>query len=320
MPAHVVPSSYLVIDDIHVKFERETGYVDALDVFSILTNTVSAAHRLTSSKFKPFADGVKRVRWDAMSGGHGRLAVRHDVMSKVLLTMKGGKTTAAKKAAEAIAERFIDFNTDEQQVADKPQDRTSKCATNETDQSPDAFIYGLFSEVHNRIMYTGRTLSPEERMKQHGFASSKCRLVRQAFQEHGSANFSMRIIISCSLDDAKRNESMWIIKNNTMYPGGYNLVHGSNAGHVGNDCETISTGCTSSFTFDDSHHERRVVFRACSDLQLEMMGEAKSLLDDQKTKSKRLVDNEVLEDKIKRAKGLGDEELVNELRKRFLGA
>lgn len=261
-----------------------------------------------------------------MSGGHGRLAVRHDVMSKVLLTMKGGKTTAAKKAAEAIAERFIDFNTDEQQVADKPQDRTSKCATNETDQSPDAFIYGLFSEVHNRIMYTGRTLSPEERMKQHGYKSNKCRLVRQAFQEHGSANFSMRILMLCSLEDAKKNESLWIVKNKTMYPEGYNLVHGSTAGHIESDCEIMPSEFTTSFKFNDCDHERRVLTRACSDLHLDMMRETTADYngDDsvhyQSVKSKRLVETEVLEDKIKRAKRLGDEELVTELKKKFFKA
>lgn len=327
----VVSSSYLPIEGTCVRFEEATGYVDALDVFFMLTKTTSASYRLTASKFKPGSEGIKKVRWDVMGSGRGRTAVRHDIMSKALLLMKGDKTTAAKKLARSISERFFGLDTHEPPSPDPRTVQPPKPYATARDQSTNVFIYGLFSNVHNRIMYTGRTLSPEERMKQHGYKSSKCRLVRQAFHEHGSATFSMRILMLCSLDDAKRNESMWIIKNKTMFPGGYNLAHGSTAGHVNNGCETISIDFASNFTFKDTDHERRVVTEACSDLHLEINREtnglieyqkqhAKSLLDDQSAKSKRLVDNEVLEDKIKRAKGLGNHDLTRELEKRFLDA
>jgi hypothetical protein len=130
----------------------------------------------------------------------------------------------------------------------------------------------------------------------------------------------------CSLEDAKKNESLWILKNKTMYPGGYNLVHGSTAGNVESDCAKLSSEFTTSLKFNDYDHERRVFTWVCSDLHLEMTGDRTAGYngDDsvnwQSVKSKRLVENEVLDDKIKRAKLLGDEELVTELKKKFLEA
>eukprot|EP00966_Prymnesium_polylepis_P067679 1572177-Prymnesium_polylepis.1 len=44
-------------------------------------------------------------------------------------------------------------------------------------------------------------------------------------------------------EDAAANESAWIIKNETMYPEGYNLVHGSVAGEEHED-----SGIVPSFT------------------------------------------------------------------------
>ena len=125
-----------------------------------------------------------------MGSGRGRTAVRHDIMSKALLLMKGDKTTAARKLARSISERFFGLDTHEPPSPDPRTVQPPKPYATARDQSTKVFIYGLFSNVHNRIMYTGRTLSPEERMKQHGYKSSKCRLVRQAFHEHGSATFS----------------------------------------------------------------------------------------------------------------------------------
>ena len=94
-------------------------------------------------------------------------------------------------------------------------------------------IYKLTYLPENRAVYTGRTKDPERRLVQHGSASCKCRLVRDAMRHYGRSKFKIEPIMRCNASDADANESHYIMANKTMYPEGYNLRHGSKAGCVG---------------------------------------------------------------------------------------
>tara|TARA_B100000575_G_C23058964_1_gene609678 strand:- start:29 stop:766 length:738 start_codon:yes stop_codon:yes gene_type:complete len=91
-------------------------------------------------------------------------------------------------------------------------------------------VYTLVFLPTGARVYTGRTKDPERRLSQHAARNSKCRLVRNAFRKYGRKNFSLEVILRCRASDADANESYYIIRNNTLYPNGYNLRHGSTAG------------------------------------------------------------------------------------------
>ena len=91
-------------------------------------------------------------------------------------------------------------------------------------------IYKIIYIPENRAVYTGRTKDPARRLAQHASATSKCRLVRNAMRRQGRRNYTIEPIMWCAQEDADANESFWIIENQTMYPKGYNLRHGSAAG------------------------------------------------------------------------------------------
>jgi hypothetical protein len=91
-------------------------------------------------------------------------------------------------------------------------------------------IYALVFLPTAKRVYTGRTKDPDRRLNQHASRGSKCRLVRNAFRKHGRKSFALEPILRCRAADADANESYWIIQNQTLYPNGYNLRHGSKAG------------------------------------------------------------------------------------------
>jgi hypothetical protein len=49
-------------------------------------------------------------------------------------------------------------------------------------------------------------------------------------RRYGHRKFTIEPIMRCRPGDADANESFYIMANNTMYPNGYNLRHGSMAG------------------------------------------------------------------------------------------
>ena len=91
-------------------------------------------------------------------------------------------------------------------------------------------IYKIIYLPENRAVYTGRTKNTERRMQQHASLMSGCRLLRDAIRRHGRSKFAIEPIMRCMATDADTNESYYIMANNTMYPNGYNLRHGSQAG------------------------------------------------------------------------------------------
>ena len=91
-------------------------------------------------------------------------------------------------------------------------------------------IFKLVYKPETRAVYTGKTSNIHRRFKEHASRSSQCRLVRNAIRRHGIKQFAIEPIVMCHPADADANEAYYIMANNTMYPNGYNLRHGSGVG------------------------------------------------------------------------------------------
>ena len=116
-----------------------------------------------------------------------------------------------------------------------------------TTSSSTTVVYALVFIPENRYIYTGKTGREHARFNEHASRSSKCRLVRNGFRKHGRKSFRLEVLLRCQPEDADANESLLIMKNNTMYPRGYNLRHGSAAG-ADDDDEGYSSALTASCT------------------------------------------------------------------------
>ena len=113
-----------------------------------------------------------------------------------------------------------------------------------------AVIYCLI--LKDKRVYVGKTCAAASRFSSHATPSSGCRLVREAFQKHGKRAFRMEILLRCKESDADANESMWIIKANTLFPEGYNLRHGAMAGVDTNSSNTMVNFCPGDIQFQCS--------------------------------------------------------------------
>jgi|EP00966_Prymnesium_polylepis_P329028 hypothetical protein len=94
----------------------------------------------------------------------------------------------------------------------------------------DVLIYMLVFVPTGKIMYVGKTCDVSRRFNEHMRGRSGCRLVRSAVRRHGRRSFAVEPILRCSAADADANESYYIQRHGTLYPGGLNLRHGATAG------------------------------------------------------------------------------------------
>ena len=101
-------------------------------------------------------------------------------------------------------------------------------------------IYVLIDTLLLKPIYTGKTGDADRRLGQHQSDSSSCRLVAQFVRKHGRARVGIRPLVRCSDEDADTNESFYILKNNTLYPDGLNLRHGSMAGAESDECTSLA--------------------------------------------------------------------------------
>ena len=115
----------------------------------------------------------------------------------------------------------------------KPSARSAHGSTGETT------IYALIDTLLLKPIYTGKTGDADRRLGQHRSDSSSCRLVAQFVRKHGRARVGIRPLVRCSDEDADTNESFYIVKNNTLYPNGLNLRHGSMAGAESDGCTSL---------------------------------------------------------------------------------
>ena len=88
-------------------------------------------------------------------------------------------------------------------------------------------IYKIINLINGKS-YIGQTVSDiEKRYKQHTQKCSGCRRLKEAFEEFGKDNFRISLIDQAETEqEAFEKEALWIKKENTLYPNGYNLLLG----------------------------------------------------------------------------------------------
>jgi hypothetical protein len=91
-------------------------------------------------------------------------------------------------------------------------------------------IYKLIRVSTGECRYTGKTTDLRRRESEHKSRRSGCRLVTREIRRFGREDFRLEAIMRCSAEEGDKYESYWILRNNTMYPSGLNLRHGSRAG------------------------------------------------------------------------------------------
>jgi hypothetical protein len=281
--APVVPSDTIEINNTVIRCQKAHCLVDAIDVMSTVTNSASSAERLVWSRFKLTNPCVYRFRWDKPGHGLGRIVVRADQFSQELRQIKRGKCATCIKAAQQLDTVFPNAKTvlpfpssdeqnDKQQEVDEEQEvNTASRKRKQMDSKEIVTIYAIVYISDGKRVYTGRTNDPDRRLSQHASRGSKCRLVRNAFRKHGRKAFDIEPILRCHKSDADTNESYWILQNNTLYPNGYNLRHGSTAGEEqGEDNTALVPVCTGIIPFNGIADEARACAEGWEDVA-EMM-------------------------------------------------
>jgi len=127
-------------------------------------------------------------------------------------------------------------------------------------------IYKIIFVPDGKVVYTGASTNTARRLKQHASKSSGCRLLRNAIRRHGISKFSIHPIVRCREADADANESYYIMANNTMYPNGYNLRHGSNAGMDSDDGVSVVASASATVSFNGVEDELHARMEATEDL------------------------------------------------------
>jgi hypothetical protein len=113
------------------------------------------------------------------------------------------------------------------------------------------YIGQAVSHILNHKKY--RPYGMEGRLRCHiseAFSSKKnqCHYLNNAIRKYGSQNFSLELITTCNISDANIIESEEILKNNSLYPNGYNLNKGGNSHiHTEESKKRVSSGVINYF-------------------------------------------------------------------------
>ena len=113
------------------------------------------------------------------------------------------------------------------------------------------YIGQAVSHILNHKKY--RPYGMEGRFRCHiseAFSSKKkqCHYLNSAIRKYGSSNFSLELIKNCKLEDSDKIESEEILKNNSLFPNGYNLnTGGKSSVHTIESRKRVSTGVMNYF-------------------------------------------------------------------------
>lgn len=95
-----------------------------------------------------------------------------------------------------------------------------------------AYIYKITNKLNNKI-YIGQTIrTVEKRWKQHLYCYERLNsnnYLYNAMKKHGVENFTIEELEECKDEDRFKRETCYIIKYNSMYPNGYNLILSQNS-------------------------------------------------------------------------------------------
>lgn len=129
----------------------------------------------------------------------------------------------------------------------------------ETDEHRYCEIYKITNNINNKI-YIGQAVSHilnhkkyrpygmEKRFKCHiseAFSNKKnqCHYLNNAIRKYGQDNFKLELIRVCNISEANLIENEEIIKNNSLFPIGYNLnTGGKQFNHTSESKKRVSNG------------------------------------------------------------------------------
>lgn len=257
--------------------DDDTWLIDVSDVFRLLYGTHASAKVAQSKHFSasglvktaailkcPVDQILVKVKWNNSPRMHVAATAPH-----VVKMLRSGKIHSSNAARLAD---IISAGPPLRPVDCKNVSTTSKRNRPSGECDEIVTIYKVVHITEEKAVYTGKTKSPSCRLKQHQSKSSACRLMRHALQKNGIQHYRLVPIMRCRAADADANESYWIIQNNTLFPNGYNLRHGSKAGDNSDEEYAISPTCTGIIPFQGVTDEAMAVSEAWSDLA-EMCGD-----------------------------------------------
>jgi|EP00966_Prymnesium_polylepis_P000886 hypothetical protein len=232
-----------------IRYNYSENIVDVKDCLSIACSSYASVSVFQNKHFK---DSAINVLWSGVSPRRTRVCCTAEFMVAVLSKAKKDdfkRVLCILKTTLALS----NSNTEEDDVRKVREEHndTRECLVT---------IYVLIHIPSQRKVYTGRTKNISTRLQQHASKNSNCRLVRNAFRKHGRSSFTIQPLMRCRDSDADANESYWIMKNNTLYPNGYNLRHGSKAGEE-DAAHSIVQRCSDVVSFNSMSEEAM----ACAD-------------------------------------------------------
>lgn len=120
------------------------------------------------------------------------------------------------------------------------------------------YVGQAVSHILNHKRY--RSYGMEGRFRCHiseAFSTKKnqCHYLNNAIRKYGASNFKLQLIKKCSLENSDTIESEEILKNNSLFPNGYNLNTGGKASmHTTESKKRVSMGVLN--YFKDKKFER----------------------------------------------------------------
>jgi hypothetical protein len=132
-------------------------------------------------------------------------------------------------------------------------------------------IYKITNNTNHKV-YVGQAVSHilnhkrfrpygmESRFRTHvseAFSDKKCQChyLNNAIRKYGTENFGVQLLRCCKIEDADVIESEEILKNNSLFPNGYNLnTGGKSARHTDESRKRVSEGVVN--YFKDQKFER----------------------------------------------------------------
>ena len=269
---------YVPWSSAKVRFSEKLQIIDVQDCLSVVYESHGSAKAAQSKYFSSKLTKTEKalecetgkltmkVKWS--DAARVRVAVGVKFMQKFfdkICEMDRSADMASKLNVDTLT--ILDARRDIHSTIPPMEGRSSSSGKRQRSHSDAKIvtIYALIFVPTGRRVYTGRTADPDRRLVQHASRGSKCRLVRAAFRKHGRSNFTIEPILRCRAADADVNESYWIIQNSTLYPGGYNLRHGSMAGDEKGDC-AIVPACTGVIPFRGFADEAEACSEAWADV------------------------------------------------------
>ena len=133
------------------------------------------------------------------------------------------------------------------------------------------YIGQAVSHILNHKRY--RPYGMEARFRCHiseAFSEKKnqCHYLNNAIRKYGKEGFSLQLLRTCSLEDADLIESEEILKNDSLFPNGYNLnTGGKSSNHTDESRKRVSNGVINYFKDKKIERFKDIVIKEDDDIE-----------------------------------------------------